>query len=406
MLKCGLLGEKLGHSFSPQIHRALADYEYGLYEVPPSALDTFLAATNLDGMNVTIPYKKDVIRSCASLSPEAEAIGSVNTLVRMPYGWHGDNTDYAGFCWLCDSLGVDVAGKKVLIFGSGGASLTVQKVMADRGAGEVVVIYRSGDNNYGNLHLHADAEIVVNTTPLGTYPNTGVAAASLEHFPKCEAVMDIVYNPARTALLLDAEKRGIKHCNGLGMLVAQAHRAAEIFLNRRLDPGAIEPIRREIERSTGNIVLIGMPGSGKTNKGKLLAKKLGKEFVDADDFFTSFHGISPADAITNLGEEAMRAMETQVLAELGKRSGLVIATGGGVVTREENYPLLHQNGSIVWVKRPLVELPTGGRPLSQSCGVQELYARRAALYESFADVSIEVCDTVEHAVDAILEALK
>ena len=406
MLKCGLLGEKLGHSFSPRIHRALADYAYGLYEVPPASLDAFLAATDLDGMNVTIPYKKAVIPSCASLSPAAEAIGSVNTLVRMPYGWHGDNTDYAGFCYLCDSLGVEIKGKKVVIFGSGGASLTVQKVMADRGAGEIVVISRSGTNNYSNLHLHADAEIVVNTTPLGTYPNTGAAAASLENFPRCEAVLDVVYNPARTALLQDAEKRGIKHTNGLGMLVAQAHRAAEIFLNKAIDPAVIELIRKSMEREARNIVLVGMPGSGKTKKGRLLAEKLGKRFVDADEYFSQSFGITPAEVITSRGEEAMRKMETEVLGELGKQSGLVIATGGGCVTREENYPHLHQNGLIVWVKRPLAELPTNGRPLSQSCGVQELYERRAALYERFADVSIEVCDTVENAVEAIMEAIK
>lgn len=405
MLKCGLLGEKLGHSFSPRIHNALADYDYGLYEVEPGNLELFLQTTKLDGMNVTIPYKKAVIRSCASLSPEAEAIGSVNTLVRMPYGWHGDNTDYAGFCWMCDSIGAEIAGKKCLVFGSGGASLTVRKVLADRGAREVVVISRSGENNYENLHLHADAEIVVNTTPLGMYPNTGAAAASLEHFPLCEAVLDLVYNPARTALLMDAEARGIKCCNGLGMLVAQAHRAAEIFINRRLEPSLIEKIRDNIARETGNIILVGMPGSGKSHKGKLLAERLGREFVDADEFFTGYHGVSPAGVITSQGEKAMRAMETEVLGELGKRSGLVIATGGGCVTREENYPLLHQNGTIVWVKRPLAELPTNGRPISQSCGVQELYARRAALYERFADFSIDVCDTVENAVEAILEVI-
>jgi len=272
MLKCGLLGEKLGHSFSPRIHRALADYEYGLYEVPQSSLKSFLECTALDGMNVTIPYKKTVMGFCASLSPEAEAIGSVNTLVRTHYGWHGDNTDYAGFCFLCDSMGLEPAGKKVLIFGSGGASLTVRKVMADRGAGEIVVISRSGEYNYGNLHLHADAEIVVNTTPLGTYPNTGEAAASLEHFPRCEAVLDIVYNPARTALLMDAESRGIPCCNGLGMLVAQAHRAAEIFLNKSIDPESIERIREEIARGTGNVILVGMPGSGKSKKAAFLQK--------------------------------------------------------------------------------------------------------------------------------------
>ncbi len=406
MLKCGLLGEKLGHSFSPHIHKALADYEYGLYEVEPGMLDLFLQITSLDGMNVTIPYKKSVIRSCASLSPQAEAIGSVNTLVRMPYGWHGDNTDYDGFCYMCDSIGLDASGKKAVIFGSGGASLTVRKVLADRKAREIIVISRSGENNYENLHLHADAEIVVNTTPLGMYPNVGAAAASLDNFPKCEAVLDIVYNPARTALLLDAEDRGIKCCNGLGMLVAQAHRAAEIFLNKRIDSSAIEKIRADIARETGNIVLVGMPGSGKSKKGSLLAEKLGLKFVDADEHFTEVHGISPAEVISTQGENAMREMETEVLAELGKQSGLVIATGGGCVTREENYRHLHQNGTIVWVKRPLAELPTNGRPLSQSCGVQELYARRAALYERFADVNIEVCDTVEHAVDAILEAIK
>ncbi|MBQ9732725.1 MAG: shikimate kinase [Clostridia bacterium] len=406
MLRCGLLGEKLGHSFSPQIHKALADYEYGLYEVEPDKLDLFLQITKLDGMNVTIPYKKDVIRSCASLSPAADAIGSVNTLVRMPYGWHGDNTDYDGFGWMCDSIGAEIGGKKCLVFGSGGASLTVRKLLADRGAREVVVISRSGENNYGNLHLHADAEIIVNTTPLGMYPHTGKAAASLEGFPKCEAVLDIVYNPARTALLLDAEARGIKHANGLGMLVAQAHRAAEIFLNKRLDPAVIERIRDSIARETENIVLVGMPGSGKTKKGRLLAEKLGKRFVDADEAFTEKFGLSPAAVITAQGEETMRKMETEILSELGRQSGLVIATGGGCVTRAENYPLLRQNGRIVWVKRPLAELPTGGRPLSQSCGVQELYARRAALYERFSDVSVDVCDTVEHAVDEIIEVLK
>ncbi len=402
----GLLGRKLGHSFSPQIHAALADYEYGLYELEPEALGTFLETTALDGMNVTMPYKKDVMAHCASLSPAAEAIGSVNTLVRMPHGWHGDNTDYAGFAWMLDSLDVDVKGKKALVFGSGGASLTVKKVLGDRGAGEIVTVSRSGENNYDNLNLHADAEIIVNATPLGMYPNAGVAPASLALFPKCEAVLDLVYNPARTALLLDAEERGIANCSGLGMLVAQAHAAAEIFLNKSLDRSIIEGIRRSIENETRNIVLIGMPGSGKSKKGRLLAQRLGRDFVDADEYFAVVHGISPAEAIGTLGETEMRKMETQVLRELGQKSGLVIATGGGCVTREENYPLLHQNGLIIWVKRPLAELPTKGRPLSQSCGVSELYARRVRLYEGFADVNIEVSDTVEAAVEAIMEAIK
>lgn len=405
-LKCGLLGEKLGHSFSPGIHKALADYSYALYEVEPGGLKSFLEFTNLDGMNVTIPYKKAVMGSCASLSPRAEAIGSVNTLVRMPYGWHGDNTDYAGFCYMCDSISLETKGKKAVVFGSGGASLTVRKVLEDKGAAEIVVISRSGENNYQNLHLHADAQIVVNTTPLGMYPNTGVAAASLKNFPRCEAVLDLIYNPARTALLMDAEARGIKCCNGLGMLVAQAHAAAELFLNKRIDDSIIPRIQGELEKDTRNIVLIGMPGSGKSKKGALLAKKMGREFVDADEYFTAANGISPAEAIKTLGEGAMRAMETEVLAQLGKKSGAVIATGGGCVTRKENYPLLHQNSIIVWVKRPLEKLSVEGRPLSQGCGVYELYERRKAMYERFADVSADSGESIEEAVEAIMEAIR
>ncbi|MBR5490859.1 MAG: shikimate kinase [Oscillospiraceae bacterium] len=406
MLQCGLLGRRLGHSFSPEIHALLADYPYELIELEPEALGEFLQSTPYDGLNVTIPYKKDVLAYCASLSPAAEAIGCVNTLVRRENGWHGDNTDYAGFAYMLDSLNVDIKGKKALVFGTGGASLTVNKVLSDRGAGEIVHISRFGENNYNNLSLHADAKVIINATPLGMYPNAGAAPASLENFPLCEAVLDVVYNPSRTALLLDAEKRGIPHVGGLGMLVAQAHAAAEIFLNKSLDRSIICRIQKEIEKKTRNIILVGMPGSGKSKKGQLLAGKLGREFVDADEYFTSCHGLSPAEAIKSLGEEKMREMETHVLKILGQRSGLVIATGGGCVTREENYPLLHQNGIIIWVKRPLEELPTKGRPLSQSCGVAELYNRRAGLYEAFADVEIEVSSSVEEAVDAIMEAIK
>ncbi len=405
-LKFGLLGEKLGHSFSPAIHKSLGDYDYGLYEVPRHSLKSFLEFTGLDGMNVTIPYKRDVIGCCASLSARAEAIGSVNTLVRMPYGWHGDNTDYAGFEYMCRSIGLEASGKKVLVFGSGGASRTVIKVLEDMGAEEIVVISRKGENNYNNLHFHADAQVIVNATPLGMYPDNGAAPGALENFPACEAVLDLVYNPARTALLMDAEARGIKCCNGLGMLVAQAHAAAELFLNKRIDDSIIPRIRWDLEKDTRNIVLIGMPGSGKSKKGALLAKKLGKEFVDADEYFTAANGISPAEAIKTLGEGAMRAMETEVLAQLGKKSGAVIATGGGCVTREENYPLLHQNSIIVWVKRPLEKLSVEGRPLSQSCGVQELYERRKVMYERFADVSADSGESIEQAVDAIMEAIR
>lgn len=402
----GLLGEKLGHSFSPQIHRALCGYDYGLYQVPPARLDSFLAETDLDGMNVTIPYKREVIRSCASLSETAERMGSVNTLVRTEKGWHGDNTDYFGFTWMVESSGVSVAGKKALVFGSGGASHTVRLALADLGAREVVVVSRSGENNYENLSRHFDAEILVNATPVGMYPGNGRAVTELEGFGRCEAVYDLIYNPHRTALLLDAEKRGIKAVNGLSMLVAQALRTAEIFTGSPLPRERIGEITAELEKQTRNIVLVGMPGSGKTKKGRELARRLGREFVDADLYLAEKLGISAGDFIRAEGEAAFRREETEVLAELGRRSGVVLATGGGCVTREENYPLLHQNGLIVWVRRPAAELPTEGRPLSQAGSLEAMYEKRAPLYARFADVSVDECATVESAVDAILEAIQ
>ncbi len=402
----GLLGRKLGHSFSPRIHNLLASYPYGLYEVEPASLDSFLAMTSLEGMNVTIPYKKDVIRSCASLSPQAEKIGSVNTLVKEPYGWHGDNTDYFGFRYMVQSSGVSVAGKKALVFGNGGASLTVRTVLADMGAAQVVVISRSGEDNYENLHRHYDAAILVNATPVGMYPDTGKAVCSLDGFTRCEAVFDLVYNPARTAILLDAEARGIPAVNGLSMLVAQAHRAAELFTNKPIPKEKIAEITALLEKETRNIVLVGMPGCGKTKKGRLVAEKLHREFVDADIYLAEKLGRTPAEIITADGEEAFRKAETQVLAELGAKSGLVIATGGGCVTREENYDLLHQNGLIVWVQRPIEDLPTNGRPISQTNPLEQLYAARKPLYERFADVTVDVCTSVEDAAMAIIEVIK
>lgn len=403
---CGLLGRRLGHSFSPQIHKALGGYAYGLYEVEPEGLDAFLAGCGLDGMNVTIPYKRDVLRSCVSLSYEARRIGSVNTLVRTPRGWHGENTDYVGFRHMVESSGVDPAGKKAVVFGSGGASLTVRLALADMGAAQVAVISRSGEDNYENLSRHYDAEIIVNATPLGMYPNNGAAAAGLEGFERCEAVFDLVYNPHRTALLLEAERLGIRAVNGLGMLVAQAHRSAELFTGSAIPPARIAEISETLEKQTRNIVLVGMPGSGKSKKGRALAEMTGREFVDADAYLAEKLGRSAEQIIRAEGEEFFRREETSVLAELGKGSGRVIATGGGCVTREENYPLLHQNGIIVWVRRPVADLPTTGRPLSQQGSLTGLYERRAPMYERFADVAVDVCDTVGNAARAIMEATR
>ena len=242
-MQCGLLGRKLGHSYSPQIHKRLADYQYDLFEVEPEDLESFLKTAPFQGLNVTIPYKKEVMAYCAALSDTARAIGSVNTLVRQKDGsLYGDNTDADGFAAMLSYSGIDPRGKKALVLGSGGASLAIVYVLKQMGAKQIVVISRSGENHYGNLHLHQDAQLIVNTTPVGMYPDTGVKPVDLRQFPSCEGVLDIIYNPAKTQLLLQAQALGLPHCDGLIMLVGQAKRAAERFTGTLLSESLIPKI--------------------------------------------------------------------------------------------------------------------------------------------------------------------
>lgn len=403
-MKCGLLGRTLGHSYSPAIHGLLADYEYRLYEKEPEELGDFLRHGDWDGLNVTIPYKKAVLPYCDLLDPLARELGSVNTLVRLGDGrLLGANTDTWGFDQMLGRAGVQCEGKKALVLGSGGASATVQSILRLAGA-EVVVISRTGADNYENLDRHRDARLLVNTTPVGMYPHNGESPVSLSRLPELEAVLDVVYNPARTALILEAETRGIPCESGLWMLVNQAVRASELWTQKEIPPEKIEQVWRTVGRSMENIVLIGMPGCGKTTVGRLLAKRLGREFADADELLTARIGDIPA-FFRGHGEEAFRREEAKLLAELGARSGLVLATGGGCVTREENYRALHQNGTIVWLRRDLAQLPTEGRPVSQRDGVQAIYEKRKPLYQSFADLTIENT-TPEEAVSQLLQLLE
>lgn len=403
----GLIGEHLTHSFSPRIHRELADYPYRLIELREDEVGEFLRTGDFDAINVTIPYKKTVIPFLSEVSDAAKRIGAVNTVLRRPDGsLFGDNTDYAGFSDLVNSLGVTLSGKKVLVLGSGGASRTAVCVAKDMGARAVVVISRNGADNYDNLERHADAEIIINATPVGMYPNNGKAPLSLAGFPHLEGVLDMIYNPARTKLLQEAIARGIPAANGLLMLVSQARRAAERFLNTEIPDSEVERITACIARETQNLVLVGMPGCGKSTLGKLLATRLGREFLDCDAEIEREAGMPIPEIFATEGEEGFRVRESEAVARLCKESGKVIATGGGVVTKARNLPLLSQNGRVIFLDTPPEGLSTKGRPLSQKKTPEVLYAERLPLYRAAADITVSITRDVEDNMKKILEAIQ
>ena len=392
----GLLGRKLSHSWSGPIHTALGCQGYRLIELEPDELEGFLRQPNIGGLNVTIPYKRDVMPFCDVIDPMAEAIGSVNTLTRRANGkLYAFNTDAAGFCWMAERAGISFAGKKAVVLGSGGASLTAVACVKKQGAREVVVISRSGENNYGNLARHADAEIVVNTTPVGMFPNTGVSPVDLTAFPRCSGVLDVVYNPRRTALLLQAEELGIPCSDGLPMLVAQAKAAEEHFFETPIPDCENERILTQLRQECTNIVLIGMPGCGKTTVGQALATLTGREAIDLDQCIVEKAGRSIPEIFAAEGEPAFRALEREVTAEVGKLSGKIILTGGGVVKDRRNYAPLHQNGRIYQLVRDLNALPTDGRPLSQGADLAAMWKERAPLYAAFRDAAMGNNGTVE-----------
>ena len=344
---------------------------------------------------------------CQQLSPAAQRIGSVNTIVRREDGTlYGDNTDYDGFLYMLRQSGAEIAGKKALVLGSGGASLTVRTVLADLGAREIVIISRSGPNNYENLHLHRDAQIIVNATPVGMYPNNGTVLLDLDQFPDCLGVFDLIYNPAMTQLLLDAQDRGLIWANGLGMLVAQAKAAAERFLGTPIPDGRVEEITARMEKETRNLLLIGMPGCGKTTVGQRLAQRLGRTLVDLDEAVEQEAGCTIPQLFQQEGEEGFRAREHEALCRTGKQSGLVIACGGGIVTRPENRAPMRQNSTVIYLRRDLERLPLAGRPLSQSVGPEELYRRRAPLYEGLAHLTVDNNGTPEETAEEIIRRLE
>ena len=400
-MEYGLLGEKLGHSFSPQIHRDLAGYDYQLLPTPPEAVEDLFARRAFQGLNVTIPYKRTVMPLCDEIDPRAAAIGAVNTVVNQNGRLTGYNTDIDGFLYMARRAGVDMAGKKVVILGSGGTSRTARAAAGELGAREIITVSRHGEDNYQNLSRHADAQVLVNTTPVGMYPNWGQSPVSLESFPALEGVLDVVYNPLRTALLLQAEERGLPRSCGLPMLVAQAKRAAELFTGRNIDDSRTEAVLHGLRGQLTNIVLIGMPGCGKTTVGRALAGKLGRTFVDLDEEIVRRAGMSIPEIFAREGEAGFRERESALVREFGERTGLVVSTGGGVVTRRENYIPLKQNGLLLHLRRDPAALPTDGRPLSQATAPEELWRRRAPLYAAFADGEIDNNGTLAGTLEQI-----
>ena len=403
----GLLGRKLGHSLSPQIHSQLCDYEYKLYPTEPENLDAFFSDTSLKGYNITIPYKVEAFKRCDKRSEIAEKIGSVNTIIRRSDGTlYGDNTDYFGFLYMAKKCDCDFSGKKVLILGSGGASLTVHHVAHDEGAREIVVVSRSGENNYGNISKHYDADIIVNTTPVGMYPGNGERLIDLSKFTKCKKALDLIYNPARTVFLLDAQKLGIDCINGLYMLVAQALRAAEIFTGKNIPLSRIDEVYDAIISEQKNIVLVGMPGCGKSTCAALLSQKTGRECIDTDALVVEASGENIPDIFAKYGEDEFRNRETDAVRSAGKLANKIIATGGGAILRKENRIALKENSTVIFLKAPVDTLATDGRPLSKNAdALQKMLAQRLPLYKETADFTVEVDGDPEITVRRILKCV-
>ena len=392
-MEYGLIGEKLGHSFSKIIHEKLADYTYELCPLAKDELDAFMTAKQFKAINVTIPYKQDVIPHCDVLDDSAKRIGVVNTIVNRDGKLFGYNTDFAGFLYNLNAHGITLKDKKVMICGSGGTCKTVTAVAEYMGAKEILVVSRSKKENavtYEECIRHKDVDVVVNASPKGMYPDNGESPLDLSNFPNCKAVVDVIYNPLKTRLLQQAEQLGMKAVNGLEMLVAQAKFAVEHFLSTEIENDKIDQITLELLKQLTNIVLIGMPSSGKTLTGKALCKYIDKTVVDTDAVIVERSGMSIKEMFARHGEAYFRQWEHDVIEEFSKQNGLIIATGGGAIKNEENIQNLKQNGVVMFIDRDLEHLlVTDDRPLSKDTNaVAKLYEERYPLYTKYGDLRV------------------
>ena len=389
-MKFGLIGKTLKHSYSKIIHEKFCEYSYDLLSIEEDAIPSVLKNPEYSGFNITIPYKKTIIPFCDTISKEAEKIGSVNTVIKKDGRILGFNTDYAGFSAMVKRADIDFSEKKVAILGSGGTYSTAFAVASDLGAREIVSVSRNGEFNYENISLWNDAEILINTTPVGMFPNNGDSIINIDDFKNLQGVIDVIYNPLKTRLILDAEKKGIKATGGLYMLVFQAKEAFEIFTEKKFPDDKTEEIFHALTRDAQNIVFIGMPGCGKSTAGKLLSEYCNKDFLDTDALIEEKLNMKPAEIIKKYGEDYFRNIEAECVREAGKLTGKIISCGGGIVKREENFYSLKQNGKIIFIKRDLKSLATEGRPLSSSLdALLKMEKERTPLYEAFCDLKIE-----------------
>ena len=399
----GLLGRKLGHSYSPAIHAQLGDAAYRCIELEPDQLGEFLKRDDIGGLNVTIPYKRDVLPFCTWTSESVRQIGAANTLVKRDGKLYAYNTDKPGFMEMTRRSGISVEEAKVLVLGSGGASLAVKAGLSSMGAAQIITISRSGENNYDNISRHYDADVIVNTPPVGMCPKCIQSPLSLQGFRNLRGVLDVVYNPARTGLMLQAEELGIPHASGLTMLVAQAIRSHEIFFDTEVPDEMTDSILRTLRSDSFNIILAGMPGCGKTTVAGELGRLTGREVIDMDEEVVKAAGKSIPDIFQDDGEKVFRDMESEQIARFGAMSGKILSLGGGAVLREENYAPLHQNGRIYFLQRDLSLLGMDGRPLSKDAATLEnMYKERLPRYQRFADAEVENSGTPEETARTIL----
>lgn len=408
-MKYGLIGERLSHSFSAQVHEYIGGYKYELLELKENELERFFKERDFCGVNITIPYKEKVMPMLDIIDEKALKIGSVNTVINENGVLHGYNTDFDGLSALLLKSGFKLWGKKVLILGTGGTAKTAMAVCKSMDCGEIHFVSRNGELNYENvLQLHSDAQFIINTTPCGMYPNISERPLSLEIFKSLEGVCDTVYNPLKTKLLLQCEKSGIPCCGGLYMLVSQAIKSSELFFGNKIDSEERERIFQKLSLQKGNIVLTGMPGCGKTTIGKLLSKKLSRWLVDIDEIIAGSDGRTIREIIIQDGIESFRNTESKAIFDFSKSNSLVIATGGGAVLRKENIDTLKLNGTVFFLDRPLEEiLPTESRPLSSTYDeLKSLYNERYELYRKSADVIINIDGPAQSTVEKVITSYK